>query len=163
MTNEDIFNSIIKKENGVNPFLTVMNFKISFKTWLNVAREELDGIKCFNVSDPIDKKTCKVEVELEEFYEYTSDEIDDLGMSMYGKPGAGSSFDEVSGSRSYESLKKNKKSNSHLKFEKSMRMKLKSHKLILGLDNNPDKLSLNNVTPPPIKSGRSSAQSSRFA
>jgi hypothetical protein len=34
LNNESIFNNIIKKENGVNPFLTVMNFKISFKTWL---------------------------------------------------------------------------------------------------------------------------------
>ena len=79
MTNDDIFNSIIKKENGVNPFLTVMNFKISFKTWLKSAREELDGNKWFKISNPGDKKTCKVEVELEEFHEYTSDEIDDLG------------------------------------------------------------------------------------
>ena len=36
--NEEIYNSIIKKENQVNPFLTVMNFKISYKTWLKVAR-----------------------------------------------------------------------------------------------------------------------------
>jgi hypothetical protein len=42
-SNEEIFNAIIKKENGVNPFLTVMNFKISFKTWLKVARLEIDG------------------------------------------------------------------------------------------------------------------------
>ena len=39
ISNSDIFNSIIKKENGVNPFLTVMNFKISYKTWLKYARE----------------------------------------------------------------------------------------------------------------------------
>jgi hypothetical protein len=38
LQNKDIFNSIIKKENGVNPFLTVMNFKISFKTWIKYAR-----------------------------------------------------------------------------------------------------------------------------
>ena len=38
INNDDIFNSIVKKENGVNPFLTVMNFKISFKTWLKSAR-----------------------------------------------------------------------------------------------------------------------------
>lgn len=36
--NDEIHNSIIKKENGVNPFLTMMNFKISFKTWVKVAR-----------------------------------------------------------------------------------------------------------------------------
>jgi len=41
LSNDDIFNSLIKKENGVNPFLTVMNFKISFKTWLKVAKLEI--------------------------------------------------------------------------------------------------------------------------
>lgn len=42
VSNEDIYNRIIKKESGVNPFLKVMNFKISFKTWLKAARAELD-------------------------------------------------------------------------------------------------------------------------
>jgi hypothetical protein len=42
ISNEQIFDGIIKKENGVNPFLTVMNFKISFKTWLKVAKQELE-------------------------------------------------------------------------------------------------------------------------
>ena len=41
MSNEDIFNSLIRKENGVNPFLRIMNFKISFKTWLKMARQAL--------------------------------------------------------------------------------------------------------------------------
>jgi hypothetical protein len=45
LSNEDIFNSLIKKENGVNPFLTVMNFKISYKTWLKVARTQLEQEK----------------------------------------------------------------------------------------------------------------------
>jgi len=37
LNNDDIFNTIIKKESGVNPFLTMMNFKISFRTWLRHA------------------------------------------------------------------------------------------------------------------------------
>ena len=41
LENDEIFKSIIKKENGVNPFLTVMNFKISFKTWIKFARSKL--------------------------------------------------------------------------------------------------------------------------
>lgn len=45
LDNEDIFNSLIKKENGVNPFLTVMNFKISYKTWLKVARIQLAAME----------------------------------------------------------------------------------------------------------------------
>lgn len=42
ISNNDIINNLIKKENGVNPFLTVMNFKISFKTWLKFARDQLE-------------------------------------------------------------------------------------------------------------------------
>merc|ERR1719331_569220 len=42
-SNQEIFNAIVKKENGVNPFLTVMNFKISFKTWLKVSRASMRG------------------------------------------------------------------------------------------------------------------------
>jgi hypothetical protein len=38
LQNAEIFNSIVKKESGVNPFLTVMNFKISFKTWIKYAK-----------------------------------------------------------------------------------------------------------------------------
>lgn len=48
ISNEQIFDGIIKKENGVNPFLTVMNFKISFKTWLKVAKQELEDESQFN-------------------------------------------------------------------------------------------------------------------
>lgn len=38
LENNDIINGIIKKENGVNPFLAVMNFTISVKTWIKFAR-----------------------------------------------------------------------------------------------------------------------------
>ena len=71
MTNQDIFNSIIKKENGVNPFLTVMNFKISFKTWLKAAREEIDqGNQSNKVAhgNGCSHKNQKVEIEVDEFH-----------------------------------------------------------------------------------------------
>ena len=74
-SNEEIFNAIIKKENGVNPFLTVMNFKISFKTWLKVARLEIEG-KEANVGVE-NQRTCKVDIEVEEFFDITSDEDPD--------------------------------------------------------------------------------------
>lgn len=73
LTNEDIFNSIIKKENGVNPFLTVMNFKISFKTWLKVARMEIDGIQVTK-EEKENQRIVNVPIEVEEFYEYSSEE-----------------------------------------------------------------------------------------
>lgn len=41
LTNDQIFNNIISKKNGINPFLTIMNFKISFRTWLKHARNIL--------------------------------------------------------------------------------------------------------------------------
>ena len=41
INNDDIFNNIVKKDNAMNPFLTIMNFKITFKTWLKFARKRL--------------------------------------------------------------------------------------------------------------------------
>ena len=41
LTNDDIKHALVKKENGVNPFLTVMNFKISLKTWTKQARNKI--------------------------------------------------------------------------------------------------------------------------
>jgi hypothetical protein len=38
VNNTEIYECLIKKDSGVNPFLTMMNFKISFKTWLKEAR-----------------------------------------------------------------------------------------------------------------------------
>ena len=38
MTNDDIYNSLIKKENQINPFLMNMNYKITFKTWKKEAK-----------------------------------------------------------------------------------------------------------------------------
>jgi len=89
LNNEDIFNSIIKKENGVNPFLTVMNFKISFKTWLKFARKNLrqkerDRLEREGELELVDhstslfeeekQKTVLVEIEVEELYSCTSEE-----------------------------------------------------------------------------------------
>lgn len=83
LTNDDIFNSIIKKENGVNPFLTIMNFKISFKTWLKLSRKALrmkeksaGGVQ--NITSVYDTeedpKLIMVEIEVEHFFSTTSEE-----------------------------------------------------------------------------------------
>jgi len=78
LSNEDIFNSLIKKENGVNPFLTVMNFKISYKTWLKVARTQLEqereGSAYIQKPDEANKRTIAVGIEVEEFMEFSSEE-----------------------------------------------------------------------------------------
>ena len=87
LSNEDIFNSIVKKENGVNPFLTVMNFKISFKTWLKFARKKIqmsefekdrahnpDLKESAGLYDLTTAKIVKVDIEVETIYSETSDE-----------------------------------------------------------------------------------------
>ena len=66
-----VFNTIIKKENGVNPFLTVMNFKISYKTWLKHSRKRFLANED---ASSIDMKRYLVPVDIEEIVEYTSDE-----------------------------------------------------------------------------------------
>lgn len=104
LSNEEIHNGIIKKENGVNPFLTVMNFKISYKTWVKFARKKIRKIEKnrmiqSSIQDglvgTIDASTSfyddehkpkieEVEIEVEEFYSMTSEEDDtaDVGPHM---------------------------------------------------------------------------------
>lgn len=97
LNNESIFNNIIKKENGVNPFLTVMNFKISFKTWLKHAKTQarIEESKKAGVEiNPEEEasmfskkaKTVIVDIEVEHDKEYTTEEdIEDLD-SQFGGP-----------------------------------------------------------------------------
>lgn len=93
LSNDDIFNSIIKKENGVNPFLTIMNFKISFKTWLKLARKTIrikekgQGNNMASVYDTDEAPVMiAVDIEVEKFYSTTSEEeVDVLSYSMSKK------------------------------------------------------------------------------
>ena len=74
-SNDEIFNAIIKKENGVNPFLTVMNFKISFYTWLKVARATLKGEETEESKNKKENaRTVAVEIEVETYHEITTDD-----------------------------------------------------------------------------------------
>ena len=38
MQNKEIMDSLLKKNNSVNPFLTVMFFKMSYRTWINYSK-----------------------------------------------------------------------------------------------------------------------------
>jgi len=72
----------------VNPFLTIMNFKISYKTWLKLARtnihklskkKDTDNFQTFNEQNSYavqdeDKPSCKVEIEVEITFSTTSEE-----------------------------------------------------------------------------------------
>ena len=89
LTNDDIFDGIIKKENGVNPFLTVMNFKISFKTWIKFARrkvrmqlkqeakergEEFFDNYTSSLIEEENRQPYSVEIENESYFSVTSEE-----------------------------------------------------------------------------------------
>lgn len=77
---------MIKKENGVNPFLSIMNFKISYKTWLGHGRRELrkrerdrqvdhdEATDAASDDEEQQRRTYMVEIEQEEFLEETSDD-----------------------------------------------------------------------------------------
>ena len=67
----EVFNTIIKKENGVNPFLTVMNLKISYKTWLKHSRKQFVS---YDDTSSVEMKRYMVPVDIEELIEYTSEE-----------------------------------------------------------------------------------------
>ena len=72
----------MKKGNGVNPFLTVMNFRVTFRTWLKIAKKRIMQGKAWE--GPIDevesdsmeenKKQYQVNIEVDYFYEVTSEE-----------------------------------------------------------------------------------------
>lgn len=81
VTTEEITEGIIKKENQVNPFLTVMNFKISYKTWLKMARQNLkrrqrETLAITEQSTFYEEKPKlhQVEIEVEQFYSTSSEE-----------------------------------------------------------------------------------------
>lgn len=41
VSNDELYRNVICKENGVNPFMAQMNFKITYKTWLKHAKIRL--------------------------------------------------------------------------------------------------------------------------
>lgn len=91
-----------------------MNFKISFKTWLKVARLEIDGKKAdVNMEN---QRTCKVDIEVEEFFEFTSEEDPDEERQM--SDGNGSNYG------SNDKKRKKKKKHALAKFERKMTARL---------------------------------------
>jgi hypothetical protein len=146
MSNEDIYNNIIKKENGVNPFLTVMNFRVSFKTWIKHARKKLKEFRKYrakeygeeeyydNYTTQIDednKQTYRVEIDVEIFNEYTSDEDSQAELESKGTLKHGQSTMSIgSGSKGkglgQSQAQRERKKKDHLAlFEKKMTQKFK--------------------------------------
>lgn len=85
---EKIFDTLVDKNQSVNPFLTMMYFKISFNAWLSWARK-----KQFEIEHPGKKMrelsksaNVVVQIEVEEIVEVTSEEESESEMkSMFGK------------------------------------------------------------------------------
>lgn len=85
-SNDDIKHALVKKENGVNPFLTVMNFRITFRAWSKAARRSLlknEREKALKLNeldqDTFDETEGKnnliaVEIDVENIYSATSEE-----------------------------------------------------------------------------------------
>ena len=73
-TNEQILNAITKKDKIVNSFLTIMTLKISFKKWLKVTRATMAGKQFEQIQESSKKSRIKVEIEVENFYEETTDD-----------------------------------------------------------------------------------------
>jgi len=145
-SNEEIRESIIAKGNGVNPFIAVMNFKISIKTWIKHARMELrrlqrekqlaldhshDPMSSLSQDDEGLQQTIGVEIEVEEFFSETSEEENTYqSQGTYRRMGGGGSASGSHGGSMAElhnSQQKEKKKVDHLKlFQKKMTAKFRS-------------------------------------
>jgi virulence-associated protein VapD len=138
LSNEEIY-TIIKKENGVNPFLTVMNFKITFKTWLkharkNIVNQRIKNIKegqqneYYDMMEEFEKETetkmYRVKIEVEDLYELTSEEDEEvLSVSGTNKKSVAAASLKMSSQKNLK-LKQSAKVRDHLKlFEKKMTQK----------------------------------------
>jgi len=82
-TNEMVVKKVVQTGASVNPFLTMMYYRISFFTWLNAHRKHKEAtgklspdqkrsFNNFNTAEGWDAK--EVSIEVEEIVEFTSDE-----------------------------------------------------------------------------------------
>lgn len=143
VSDEDIKHALVKKENGVNPFLTVMNFRITFRAWSKQARrriakaERARALKDGDVLEPAsalpedDAKAAvqAVEIEVENIYSATSEE-DEAGDAGDKNPISRSRSGVISMSGSHgsnsarASRKRGTKPKDHLaQFQKKMTLK----------------------------------------
>ena len=140
-----IKDALVKKENGVNPFLTVMNFRITFRAWSKAARRRIqkaeraralkEGELEQDTLDEAEDRTnlIAVEIDVENIYSATSEEDEPqdpdgrpgLSRSKSGYAGAFSaSGSQGSGSERGSSRRKKAKSKDHLeRFQRKMTAK----------------------------------------
>jgi hypothetical protein len=72
ISNEEIFSNLINHGKSVNPFLTIMYYRISFNSWLNATRRDRETP--FNVEKK--PELVDVYIEVSETFEYTSEEVE---------------------------------------------------------------------------------------
>ena len=138
-----ITESIVSKKNGVNPFLAVMNFKITVKTWIKHARirlkqkrlkekleengQNVEGLTSLNDEEDTSQAKIGVEIEKEENFDFTTDDDDEDDVN--GQSGM-KNKDGLSGIGSMNNLglssKKSSRKKDYLKhFEKKMSQKFR--------------------------------------
>lgn len=75
-----VYDKLINKSNAYNPFLTRMNYKISFKTWLKHAKNIMSKMAPIlnkhdsSVEDSAQPMFYEIAIEVETEVEYTSEE-----------------------------------------------------------------------------------------
>jgi hypothetical protein len=80
INNQMVYDKLINKSNAYNPFLTRMNYKISFKTWLKHAKNIMMKQGLMNkpehssVEDSAQPMFYEIAIEVETEIEYTSEE-----------------------------------------------------------------------------------------
>ena len=83
LNSSELYNGLVKKDIGVNPFLIYLYLKISYKTWLKHARDELkkERIERSSQEDMVpseckerEKQTFFVDIDFEKYIEETSEE-----------------------------------------------------------------------------------------
>lgn len=161
-----IYNEMIQKSNGFNPFLTDMNYKITFRTWLRFARQRIrmeEQGKDFRRMSLAQRmrdamiKTYDVEIEMQREEEWTSEEDEDMYSSFNSKKlgksltlgGGGIEGLKRSrlrnldlsgrGQNSFDPMEPRRKTDHLVQFERQMQNKLKSMMSLKQMNNSSSK------------------------
>jgi hypothetical protein len=128
VSNDDIKHALVKKENCVNPFLTVMNFRITFRAWSKQARRRIAQLEDAEAKAAV----VAVEIDVENIYSATSeeDEVGDADKLPISRSRSGAGLISMSGSHGSNSARASRKrslrSKDHLaQFQKKMTLKLR--------------------------------------
>ena len=72
-----MYSNLVNHGNSVNPFLTLMYYRISFNTWLNATKREREVRDTPFFTEKIQPPEIEVFIEIEETLEFTSEESDE--------------------------------------------------------------------------------------